>query len=292
MGLVAVTIFALGVPLTRLATGSADAPQLPGPFVAFGRAVIAGAISIAYLVATRAPWPDRADRRALAIIAGGGVIGFPLAMSVALRYVESVHVSAVIGIVPLITAVIGASPLAGRGLTGQRPTARFWAVASLGSLLVMAFPFARSGAGLHGVGWADLLLVGATFLGATANVFGARLARTMAAERVGGWSCVFALPVTVPLAIWFWPTVDASPAAWFGVAYVGVGTMWVGAFIWYRAMAIGGTVRVSQVLLVQPLIGMLFAVPILGEILDLVTVGFGLAIMATVFIGRRLAPRG
>jgi hypothetical protein len=33
---------------------------------------------------------------------------------------------------------------------------------------------------------------------------------------------------------------------------------------------------------------MLFAVPLLGERLDAVTVGFGLAVIATVFIGKKM----
>jgi drug/metabolite transporter (DMT)-like permease len=51
---------------------------------------------------------------------------------------------------------------------------------------------------------------------------------------------------------------------------------------------LGGTVRVSQVQLVQPFLSMLFAVPLLGERLDAVTVGFGLAVIATVFIGKKM----
>ena len=64
--------------------------------------------------------------------------------------------------------------------------------------------------------------------------------------------------------------------------------MWLGFFAWYRGLALGGTVRVSQVQLVQPFLSMLFAVPLLGESLDAVTVGFGLAVIATVFIGKKM----
>jgi drug/metabolite transporter (DMT)-like permease len=53
-------------------------------------------------------------------------------------------------------------------------------------------------------------------------------------------------------------------------------------------LALGGTVRVSQVQLVQPFLSMLFSVPLLGEHLDAVTVGFGLAVIATVFIGKKM----
>ena len=51
-------------------------------------------------------------------------------------------------------------------------------------------------------------------------------------------------------------------------------SMWLGFFAWYRGLALGGTVRVSQVQLVQPFLSLLFAVPVLGERLDAATLGF------------------
>ena len=47
LGLLGVTIFALSLPMTRLAVGSPDAPQMSGVFVALGRAGVAGVLSIA-----------------------------------------------------------------------------------------------------------------------------------------------------------------------------------------------------------------------------------------------------
>jgi drug/metabolite transporter (DMT)-like permease len=67
--------------------------------------------------------------------------------------------------------------------------------------------------------------------------------------------------------------------------------MWLGFFAWYRGLALGGTVRVSQVQLVQPFLGMMFAVPLLGERLDALTLGFGVAVIATVFIGKKMPVR-
>jgi drug/metabolite transporter (DMT)-like permease len=68
--------------------------------------------------------------------------------------------------------------------------------------------------------------------------------------------------------------------------------MWLGFFAWYRGLALGGTVRVSQTQLLQPFLSMLVAVPLLGERLDLHTVVFGVAVVATVLLGRRLASPG
>jgi drug/metabolite transporter (DMT)-like permease len=100
-----------------------------------------------------------------------------------------------------------------------------------------------------------------------------------------------ALPLTVPLALLTRPTHELAPAAWWGFAYVAVFSMWLGFFAWYRGLAIGGTVRVSQVQLMQPFLGMLFAVPVLGESIDAVTLAFAAAVIATVFIGKKMPVR-
>jgi drug/metabolite transporter (DMT)-like permease len=57
LGLLGVAVFAVTLPMTRLATGTADAPQLSPWFVTFGRATLAGALSIIFLLVTRSPWP-------------------------------------------------------------------------------------------------------------------------------------------------------------------------------------------------------------------------------------------
>lgn len=64
--------------------------------------------------------------------------------------------------------------------------------------------------------------------------------------------------------------------------------LWLGFFAWYRGLALGGTVRVSQVQLLQPFLSMLAAIPLVGEQLDATTVGFALAVIATVYLGRRM----
>ncbi len=78
LGLLGIAIFSLTLPMTRLAVGTADAPQMSGVFVAVGRAVVAAALSAVFLLATRAPWPRREDWWPLAITAAGVVFGFPL----------------------------------------------------------------------------------------------------------------------------------------------------------------------------------------------------------------------
>ena len=285
LGLLGIVIFSVTLPMTRLAVGTPDAPQMSGLFIAMGRAVVAAGLSALFLLATRASLPERKDWLPLMITAGGIVFGFPLFTSIAMRHVEAMHASVIVGVLPLATAAVGAV------LHRQRPSNGFWLCAALGSALVVVFAVLRSGnSGTSGLGisYADTLLLAAMLCAAVGYCYGGRLAGHMRAEHVICWALIISLPVTLPLSVYSWPIQTINSSAWWAFAYVAVFSMWLGFFAWYRGLALGGTVRVSQVQLVLPFLSMLFAIPLLGEKLDAVTVGFGLAVIATVFMGKKM----
>jgi drug/metabolite transporter (DMT)-like permease len=97
---------------------------------------------------------------------------------------------------------------------------------------------------------------------------------------------VFAL--TLPMTWWTWPEHAIRSESWWALAYVGVFSMWAGFFAWFRGLALGGALRVSQLQLLQPFLSIAAAVPLLGESIDALTVGFSLAVVATVLMGRRM----
>src|SRR4051794_41823029 len=80
LGALGILGFSFSLPATRLAVADLD-PWL----VAFGRATVAAVLAAAYLAATGAPRPTRAQLRSLAIAAGGGVVGLPVFPSPALQ---------------------------------------------------------------------------------------------------------------------------------------------------------------------------------------------------------------
>ena len=171
----------------------------------------------------------------------------------------------------------------------QRPSLGFWVCAVTGTSLVVAFALMHSGqAGLH-LQSADWLLLCAMALAAVGYAWGSRLSQSLGAEQVICWALLMSTPITLPLAWLSQPTAPVPWTAWGGFAYVCVFSMWLGFFAWYRGLSMGGTVRVSQIQLLQPFLGMLIAIPVLGERLDALTVGFGLAVVATVFISRKMA---
>ncbi len=287
LGVAGVVMFALSIPMTRLAGGSVQAPQLDPAFVAFGRAAVAGLLSVAYLAVTRARRPRGGEWRLLALTAGGVVFGWPLLLGWAVRHVDAVHASVISGVLPLATAVIAALVLR------QRPSRGFWACALAGLGLVIGFAAWRGAGGLE---MADGLLLGAVVCASAGYVSGARLSGGFSAEQVICWVLVISLPVTLPLALWTRPVAPVAASAWVGFAYVSLFSMWIGFFAWYRGLALGGTMRVSQVQVLQPFLSMLFAVPLLGETLDPMTLAFALAVLAVVWLGKRqpvdTSPRG
>jgi drug/metabolite transporter (DMT)-like permease len=272
-------MFAMTLPMTRLAVGHSSDPQLPPMFVTAGRAAFAGLLSLVYLWLTRAPRMQWRHLPALTVAGLGSCVGFPLFLGWALREVDAMHAAVITGLLPMATAIAGAV------YWRQRPSLSFWICAAIGFGLVVAFAAFTSHSGIT---LADGWLVLAVISAAIGYVAGARVARDISAEQTICWVLVIALPLTLPVTLATWPTEAARFSAWIGFTYVTLFSMWIGFFAWYRGLALGGTVRVSQVQLVQPFLALLFAAPILGERLDPVTVSFSLAVIAVVFIGKRM----
>ncbi|MEK8048659.1 DMT family transporter [Ideonella sp. DXS22W] len=292
LGIAAMAMFGLTVPMTQLATGTAAAPQLSPLFVTSARAVVAAGCSATLLLATRAGWPTRSQWAMLALAALGNAIGYPLLLALALRTETSQHAAVIIGLAPLMTSAVAA--LAWR----QRVAAGFWACAVAGCALVVAFSLWRAHQAGQGFtpSTADAGLALGVLAASVGYVAGARITPALGAERVICWVTLAALPVTLPLALWSGAQQPAFgsvvPSAWAGFAYVSLFSMWIGFFAWYRALAWGDAVRVSQVQLLQPFFAMLFAWPIHGQPVATESLGFGLAVVATVWLGRRLSqPR-
>ncbi len=287
LGFVGVTVFALTLPMTRIATGTAEAPQLSPWFVTWARCVIAGTASALYLWLSRSPKPKREHLKPLGLTLLGNAVGYPLLLGWALREVTAGHAAVITALMPLATAALAA------WLLHQRARLGFWVFAVIGAALVMGFSLWRiysTGQGWHGGGWwPDLLLLGAVLASAMGYATGASVTAALGAERVISWVCVMALPLCLPLAWWTWPSHAIDTASWWALAYTGMFSMWMGFFAWYRGLAMGGALHISQVQLLQPFISIAAAIPLLGETLDPVALGFAAAVVVTVFLGRRFA---
>lgn len=282
LGLIGVAMFSLTLPFTRMAVA-----ELDPAFVALGRAVVAAALAAIWLRWKRCPLPPRSALPALALVAGGCVIGFPWLTSIALRTLPASHGAVLIGILPLATAMFAAL----RG--AEKPSAGFWITALAGAAIVVVFALRQSGGSFHP---ADLLMFGALALAAIGYSEGGRLSQSMGGEQVICWALVLSAPLLAPLVLWLsWPRLDAIAAAgtraWIGFAWISVFSMLIGFFFWYRGMAQGGVARVGQVQLLQPFLTLGGAALLLGEPLEASHLLFALAVIGVVALGRKMRVR-
>lgn len=107
------------------------------------------------------------------------------------------------------------------------------------------------------------------------------MARELGAWQTVSWALVVAAPVMVALAgfaLWQHPP-RATAGEWLAFVYLGVMSMFLGFFAWYRGLAIGPMASVSQVQLVQPVMTITWAGLFLGERIGVVTVIGGLAVI-------------
>jgi drug/metabolite transporter (DMT)-like permease len=252
-GFVGVLIFSGSLPATRVAVADFDPV-----FLTVARALIAGVLGLALLLAFREKRPQRADLVSLLIVALGVVVGFPLLTALALRYVTSAHSIVFIGLLPLATAIFGVL----RG--GERPRPAFWLFSGIGSLVVVGFAVVQ---GIDAAPVGDLLMLGAIILCGLGYAEGAKLSRRLGGWQVISWALALSLPVMVALAIWTLPPSfdTVGRPAWIGLGYVSLFSMLIGFIFWYRGLALGGIAAVGQLQLLQPFFGLALAATLLGE---------------------------
>ena len=185
------------------------------------------------------------------------------------------HGAVVIAVLPAATAVMAV--LRGH----EHPPIAFWVAAGLGAVAAIGFATAQSG-GVGDLHWADLLLFGAVLAAAIGYAEGGLLAREL-----GAWQTVSWALVVVPAADdgpgharrrRHPPT--GTPTQWAAFGYLGVVSMFLGFFAWYRGLAIGPMAQVSQVQLVQPVMTSPGPACCSGEQLTAATVLGGLVVIA------------
>ncbi len=274
-GFLGVFIFSFSLPFTRVAV-----KELDPTFVGLGRALIAATLAVVTLLVTRQPIPTRKQFRGLAITALGVVVGFPLFSAIALRFVPSAHGAIVNALMPLGTAMLGAL------VSRERPSAMFWVAAVIGSFTVIGFVLISSGTHVE---TGDLAMLGAVALGSMGYVAGARMSKQIGSWQTICWANVISAPVLLIPVLWStqYNTPHPSTQAWLAFAYLGVFSMFLGFFAWYRGLAIGGITRVSQVQLIQAFLTIMWSGLLLGEHITPLMLIAALIVVAAIFVARR-----
>ncbi len=274
--------FSFTVPFTRVAVDG-----MSPLFIGAGRAVIAAVLAAAALAITKQRFPQGMQWLRLAVVAGGIVAGFPLLTTFALTSTSASHGAVVIALLPAATATVAVMR------DRERPRPLFWVLTGVGVVAAVVFALAQSG-GFGSLHWADLLLLGAVVAAAIGYAEGGLLARELGSWQTISWALTVASPVMILLTALSLASgfPSASPAGWASFAYLGVVSMFLGFFAWYRGLAIGPMAQVSQIQLVQPVMTIAWAALLLGESLTLTTVIGGLMVIlcAGAAVRVRLAP--
>jgi len=252
-GFIGVVIFAGSLPATRAAVLDLD-PL----FLTCVRASIAGLLGLALLLVLRQPRPQRAQLPALAIVALGVVVGFPLLTALALQYVTSAHSLVFLGLLPLCTAIFAVLR------TGERPQPAFWLFSVLGGACVAGY---AAWDGIEASLAGNLLMLAAVVVCGLGYAEGARLSRHLGGWQVISWALVLALPAMGVGALLTMPASfeHVGVPAWIGLIYVSLFSMLIGFVFWYRGLAQGGIAAVSQLQLLQPFFGLGLAALFLHE---------------------------
>ena len=280
LALVGVFIFALTMPVTRL-TVNAQVPGTVSPeFATSMRALIAGLCSIAYLAWHRKLQFPRVMLVPLLVSSIGTVVGFPLLLSLGLASTTSTQGSIVIGFLPLATAVMLSLYL------GKQQNLAFWACAVTGFGLIVLFSLIQGGGA---IGLADIYLILAVFAAATGYVTGIKVSQTLSSSEAICWVLIVSLPLSLPMTAYFWPSHSVPPNVWMGLGYMGLFSMWLGFFAWYKGMMLAGAIAASQVQLLQPFIALLLSFLLLGEPLTLITIVFAGALIATLLLSKKVS---
>ena len=276
-GFVGVAIFSGSLPATRVAVH--DFAPL---FLTTARATIAGLAAIALLVLLRQKWPVRAQLGSLALVALGCVVGFPLLTALALESITSSRATIFIGLLPLSTALFGVW----RG--GERPRPGFWLFSLAGALAVALFALNRGGS--EG-GTGDGLMIAAVLVCGLGYAEGARLSRDLGGWQVISYALALALPLMLPLTLW-WQPAGLTQIGWpaiAGLVYVALFSSLIGFVFWYRGLAEGGIAVIAQLQLLQPFLSLALAVLVLHEQVGIATWGVAACVVACVAGAKRHA---
>lgn len=255
--LVGVVLFSFSLPLTKIAVGGFN------PFLtATGRAVIAGLLAVLVLAVRRVPWPGREHLRPLLFTMIGAVFGWPILLALALERTTSVHAAVIAAFMPLATAMFAVLR------TGERVSRQFWWATALGTVALVVFALSRGG--LQGGDLvADLLVVGAVLSSSWCYVEGAAISRVIPGWQVISWVVVLALPITVPASLILWwatsADYDTTAIEWTALIGLGVSSMYLGFFAWYRGLALAGSAYGGQVQQLQVPLTLVWSVTLLGE---------------------------
>ncbi len=268
-GLFAVLLFAMTVPMTKLAL-----PFFSAELIASSRAFIAGLLALVVINMNGWSLPNKKTLAWLALAGTGVVVGFPYLLSYSLINLSAANMGVVLTGLPLMTSLFAVV------IMGERNGLRFWISSGVGGLLLLTYFLngaTSSGWDIQTLGVLSLVLM----FGGLGYSAGAKAAKSIGGWQTICWMLVLYLPLSSISMGYFagneefinrftlaMNDSDQQHELWISIAgllYLAVISQWWGFRFWYQAMAEAGAGRISQIQLLQPFFTLIFAVIFLAE---------------------------
>ena len=259
LGLLGVSLFALTLPLTKVVVAAIGIYE-----TSFLRATLTGLIALVFLVVSRAKLPQsRHEWRLLMPIIVAIGLGFPIGTAYAMQYIPPGQGGVVLGLTPLLTAIIGAH------ISNQKLSPRFWIAAFIGFIVITLYSLNKNQWTIsHG----EIGLLVASISAALGYAKAGKLSQLMDSKDVISWVMTLSLIFNAPLAFLFLGSDPAGfaeklfhPVPMVALLLLAIVTMYIANFFWYEGLSIGGIAKVGQILLLQPLITLFVSFLFFGE---------------------------
>ena len=275
IGVIGITMFSLTLPFTQMAV-----KEMSPFFVAFSRATIAGFCALILMILGKYKLPTKNQIKRLIIIAIGIVYGFPIFTSMAMTTLPSSHSGIVLGILPLTMSVLAAIRYK------EKASLAYWITSIIGASLVITYAFIDNNGFLIKE---DLWLLFAILFVSVGYSEGGNLSKEMGSIAVVSWALVLTLPFNIIATYFFYETSFSSVSlqALISLSYVGLFSMYIGFFFWYKGIAIGGISRVGQVQLIQPFLTIFAAFFLTNEKITFLNILFALMVLVVIIVGKK-----
>ncbi|MDA0998236.1 MAG: DMT family transporter [Proteobacteria bacterium] len=226
------------------------------------RSVVAVPLALACIWKMRLR-PPSGPRVWMALLCSGfaAFAGFPVLFALGVAHTSTAHAALVMAIMPLIAGALGAA------MQRRMPSTGWFAGAGLafaGEALLIG---GRDSAGLATLN-GDLIVGASVVISGVGYVIGSRVAAVIGTWATTFWGVAIAGLTQVPIFIWLAADVDWSrvgPAGWASSAYLVAFSTILAYAAWYWALNRGGVVKIAPLQFAQPLVGVAFAVVLLGE---------------------------
>ncbi len=281
LGLLGVSLFALTLPLTKVLVAAIGIYEAN-----FLRASLTGVIALGFLLISRAKLPrSRQEWRLLMPIIIAIGLGFPIGTAYAMQTIPPGQGGVVLGLTPLLTAIIGAS------ISNQKLSNRFWIAAFIGFIVITLYSLNKN---QWVISQGEIGLLVASISAGLGYAKAGKLSQIMDSKEVISWVMTVSLIFNIPLAILFLGNDFMAlseklfhPGPLLALLSLAVITMYIANFFWYQGLSIGGIAKVGQLLLLQPLITLFVSGLFFGESVGLFDYTVCLMLIGIVLYCRR-----